>query len=73
MQPAPKFPGWPLVLSNGQWLEISPGWLLARLSEGLTPQICEAVALAADQTGLTPDDWYRMALAMHCESEGDDA
>jgi hypothetical protein len=67
-------PPWPRVLSRGQWIEVTPGWVLARLQEGLTPSSAEIIALAADRIGLPVEQLYRIALAfVAIESEAHDA
>lgn len=62
MQP-PTSP-WPHVLWRDHWIEVSPGWVLARLQEGLTPATCEIIALAADQAGIPIAYLYNAARAM---------
>ena len=56
-------PPWPRVLSAGRWIEVTPGWILCRLQEGLTPRTADIIALAADQIGLSVEQMYGIALA----------
>ncbi len=65
--PRPSVPLWPRVFYAGRWINVTPGWVLVQLQTGLTPQATEAIALVADQTGLTVEQWYGMALAMRAD------
>lgn len=59
----PQRPPWPRVLSDGIWIEVTPGWILCRLQEGLTPRAADTIALAAHQIGLSVEQLHRVAIA----------
>ena len=67
----PTRPPWPRVFSAGRWIEITPGWILCRLQEGLTPSSAEAIALAADQIGIPVEVLYSVARGL--VATGDEA
>lgn len=61
--PAPQRPPWPRVFSAGAWIEVTPGWILYQLQDGLTPRSADVLALAAHQLGLSVEQLHRVALA----------
>jgi hypothetical protein len=60
----PHNPPWPRVLSTGRWIEVTPGWILARLQAGLTPNTAGIIALAADRFGILIERLYSVARGL---------
>ena len=62
---------WPIVWIHHQPTEISFGWALRKLQDGLTPQDCDAIALAADEMNLTTHEWLMcLWIAKHLADRG---